>query len=99
MAAQQPPNWPNLRAASGRLRQSATQLVQASANIPADLGSIFCEFDRLEYQPTNQEVANQVQQLQQQFQQQFQQFQQQFQQFQQQFQQFQQETRDQFAAM
>jgi hypothetical protein len=45
MAAQQPPNWPNLRAASGRLRQSATQLVQASANIPADLGSMFSEFD------------------------------------------------------
>jgi hypothetical protein len=69
MAPQQPPEGPNLRAASGRLRQSTNQLVQASANIPADPGSMSPELDRLEYQPTNQQLVNQVQQLQQQLQQ------------------------------
>jgi hypothetical protein len=64
MAAQQPPKGPNVRAASGRLRQSTNQLAQASANIPADPGSMFSELDRLA--PTNEQLVNQVQQLQQQ---------------------------------
>jgi hypothetical protein len=57
MAAQQPPpNWVAFSAASRRVSQSTTQIVQAlqaSANIPADIATMSSELEQLEHQPTN----------------------------------------------
>jgi hypothetical protein len=75
MAAQQPPpNWVAFSAASRRVSQSTTQIVQAlqaSANIPADIATMSSELEQLEHQPTNAALQQQVQQMQQQMQQQF----------------------------
>ena len=66
MALQQPPDSPTPKGTSRRLLQSTNQLREATPNIPADLGSMFSELDKLEHQPTNREVLHQTQQFQQQ---------------------------------